>query len=97
MTLIIADVGSNFRADRTLALEYVSICREAGIDVVKYQTWTADTLFRSTIRHIERSGTTRLRSLTVASGDLRCGEEEGSSSVPQPHPVNISISSKNSQ
>ncbi len=40
----IADVGSNFGGSLDGALEYVSACASAGVDVVKFQCWRAEDL-----------------------------------------------------
>lgn len=42
--LIIADVGANFNGDMNLAKKMVLKAKEAGIDVVKFQCWTKDTI-----------------------------------------------------
>ncbi len=41
---IIADVGSNFCGSFDKAMDYLEVSAEIGIDIVKFQTWTADTL-----------------------------------------------------
>jgi N,N'-diacetyllegionaminate synthase len=43
-TYIIADVGSNFNGSLELAKEYIQAGREIGVDCVKFQTYTAETL-----------------------------------------------------
>jgi N,N'-diacetyllegionaminate synthase len=42
---IIADVGSNFCGSLHKAIDYVKAAADIGVDIVKFQTWTADTLF----------------------------------------------------
>lgn len=43
-TYIIADVGSNFKGSLELAKEYIKAGHEIGVDSVKFQTYTADSL-----------------------------------------------------
>jgi len=43
-TYVIADVGSNFDGSLKLAKEYIQAGREIGVDCVKFQTYTADSL-----------------------------------------------------
>jgi sialic acid synthase SpsE len=43
-TYIIADVGSNFNGNLELAKEYIRAGREIGVDCVKFQTYTAESL-----------------------------------------------------
>lgn len=43
-TYIVADVGSNFDRSLELAKEYIHAGREIGVDCVKFQTYTADSL-----------------------------------------------------
>lgn len=45
MVKVIADVGSNFNNSFDLAKEYIEKCAEIGVDIVKFQTYTAETLF----------------------------------------------------
>lgn len=45
MVKVIADVGSNFKSDLDIAKTYISKCSDIGVDIVKFQTYTADTLF----------------------------------------------------
>ncbi len=43
-TYIIADVGSNFNGSLELAKEYIRAGKEIGVDCVKFQTYTAESL-----------------------------------------------------
>ena len=43
-TYIIADVGSNFNGSLELAKEYIQAAKEIGVDCVKFQTFTAESL-----------------------------------------------------
>jgi N,N'-diacetyllegionaminate synthase len=43
-TYIIADVGSNFNGSLELAKEYIQAGREIGVDCVKFQTYTVESL-----------------------------------------------------
>ena len=43
-TYIIADVGSNFNGSLELAREYIQAGREIGVDCVKFQTYTVESL-----------------------------------------------------
>jgi N,N'-diacetyllegionaminate synthase len=43
-TYIIADVGSNFNGSLELAKEYIQAGRDIGVDCVKFQTYTAESL-----------------------------------------------------
>ncbi len=43
-TYIIADVGSNFNGSMDLAKEYIKAVHEIGVDCVKFQTYTAESL-----------------------------------------------------
>lgn len=52
MTQIIADVGANHDRDMNKALEYVKICKECGVDVVKFQTYSADTMYSKYSRDV---------------------------------------------
>jgi len=45
MVTVIADVGSNFKGDIEIAKQYIKKCSEVGVDIVKFQTYTADSLF----------------------------------------------------
>ncbi|MCD6419730.1 MAG: N-acetylneuraminate synthase family protein [Synergistetes bacterium] len=42
--IIIADVGSNFNGKKQMAKAYIKICKELNTDIVKFQSYTADTL-----------------------------------------------------
>ena len=42
--LIIADIGANFNGDTDIAKEMIVRAKEAGIDVVKFQSWKKETL-----------------------------------------------------
>ena len=41
-TLIIAEVGVNHNCNLTLAKKYVKLCKGAGADAVKFQTYKAN-------------------------------------------------------
>ena len=41
----IADVGSNFNGSLDLAKRYVELCKEIGVDIVKFQCWKPEDLF----------------------------------------------------
>lgn len=45
---IIADVGSNFYASLDGAKKYIKAAAEIGVDFIKFQTWSADTLMAPT-------------------------------------------------
>ncbi|MDQ7032798.1 MAG: N-acetylneuraminate synthase family protein [Desulfonauticus sp.] len=47
MIKFIADVGSNFEGSKEKAKQYIKICREIGIDIVKFQCWEVEDLFSS--------------------------------------------------
>lgn len=42
--LIIAEVGANFNGDMDLAKKMITIAKKTGVDVVKFQSWTKETL-----------------------------------------------------
>ena len=44
MTLIIAEAGVNHNGDPELARELIKAARDAGADIVKFQTFKADKL-----------------------------------------------------
>lgn len=44
-TFIIAEAGSNYNGDKTLAKELIDVAVEAGADAVKFQTYSAETLY----------------------------------------------------
>ena len=44
-TFIIAEAGSNHNRDKTLAKELIDVAAEAGADAVKFQTYSAQTLY----------------------------------------------------
>jgi sialic acid synthase SpsE len=48
MVKVIADVGSNFNGSKELAKKYITACKKTGVDIVKFQIYTADTLFHKT-------------------------------------------------
>ncbi len=43
--IIIADVGSNFLASKELAKVCIKICKDIGVDIVKFQCWKVEELF----------------------------------------------------
>ncbi len=45
MIKVIADVGSNFKGSKELAKKYITACKEIGVNIVKFQIYTAYTLF----------------------------------------------------
>ncbi len=47
--LIIADIGANFNGDLEIAKEMIVRAKEAGIDVVKFQSWKRETLMSACI------------------------------------------------
>ncbi|MDH5545518.1 MAG: N-acetylneuraminate synthase family protein [Gammaproteobacteria bacterium] len=43
-TYVIAEIGSNFGGDLSLARDYVHACAKSGADAVKFQSWNTSTL-----------------------------------------------------
>lgn len=42
---VIAEIGANHSGDLTLAIRLIDAAKEAGCDCVKFQSWTADSIF----------------------------------------------------
>jgi N,N'-diacetyllegionaminate synthase len=53
-TYVIADVGSNFNGSLNLAKEYIQAAKEIGVDAVKFQSYTAQSLLHQWKQNGER-------------------------------------------
>ena len=61
-TLIIAEAGVNHNGDLELAKQLIDVAAEAGADLVKFQTFSADRLV-----------TTERKKSALSGRDHRCG------------------------
>ncbi len=71
MPLVIAEIGVNHNGDKNLAKTLIQEAKTAGCDVVKFQSWTKDTLFAKSVYEANKDLDDELNAMEMHEDTLR--------------------------